>query len=70
LEDRTLLSASLLFDAAAGNLSILGDAADTTVRHTFRVNLNGTEPGANYSQLQAAGVIDLGGSSLELDLTF
>jgi hypothetical protein len=35
LEDRTLLSASLHFDSAAGNLSILGDAADTTIRQTF-----------------------------------
>src|SRR6516165_4920409 len=35
LEDRTLLSASLVFDPAAGNLSILGDAADTTMRQSF-----------------------------------
>src|SRR5260370_41495361 len=35
LEDRTLLSASLVFDSAAGNLSILGDAADSTIRQTF-----------------------------------
>jgi hypothetical protein len=35
LEDRTLLSASVLFDPVAGNLSILGDGADTTVRQTF-----------------------------------
>jgi hypothetical protein len=35
LEDRTLLSASLHFDIAAGSLSILGDAADTTIRQTF-----------------------------------
>jgi hypothetical protein len=34
LEDRTLLSASLLFDSA-GNLSIFGDAADTTIRQSF-----------------------------------
>jgi hypothetical protein len=32
LEDRTLPAVSLLFDAAAGNLSILGDASDHTVR--------------------------------------
>jgi hypothetical protein len=35
LEDRTLLSASLLFDPAAGSLSILGDSADTTIRQSF-----------------------------------
>jgi autotransporter-associated beta strand protein len=34
LEDRTLLSASLLFDSA-GNLSIFGDAGDSTIRQTF-----------------------------------
>src|SRR6516162_4565717 len=35
LEDRTLLSASLVFDSAAGNLAIFGDAADTTIRQMF-----------------------------------
>src|SRR5260370_19705373 len=35
LEDRTLLWGSLLFAPAAGNLSILGDAADTTIRQSF-----------------------------------
>jgi hypothetical protein len=35
LEDRTVLSATLLFDASAGNLSIFGDAADTTIRQTI-----------------------------------
>src|SRR6516162_4461394 len=35
LEDRTLLSASFHFDPAAGNLSILGDMADTTIRQSF-----------------------------------
>src|SRR5260370_5122800 len=35
LEDRTLLAASLLFDPSAGNLSILADAADTTIRQSF-----------------------------------
>src|SRR6516162_2904656 len=34
LEDRTLLSASLLFDSA-GNLLIFGDAGDSTIRQTF-----------------------------------
>src|SRR6516165_5047447 len=35
LEDRTLLSASFHFVPAAGNLSILGDTADTTIRQSF-----------------------------------
>src|SRR5262249_13011666 len=35
LEDRMLLSASLVFDSAAGNLAIFGDAGDSTVRQTF-----------------------------------
>jgi hypothetical protein len=35
LEDRTLLSASLQFDPDANSLSILGDAADTTIRQSF-----------------------------------
>jgi hypothetical protein len=35
LEDRTLPSVSLLFDSAAGQLSLLGDAADNTIRQTL-----------------------------------
>jgi hypothetical protein len=35
LEDRTLPAVSLLFDAAAGNLSILGDGSDHTVRQAL-----------------------------------
>jgi autotransporter-associated beta strand protein len=34
LEDRTLLSANLLFDSVAASLSILGDAKDTTIRES------------------------------------
>jgi hypothetical protein len=44
--------------------------AVTLLSATFRVNLNGTEPGTDYTQMQAAGPIDLGGSQLELDLGF
>jgi hypothetical protein len=44
--------------------------AVTLLSATFRVNLNGTVPGTDYSQLQAAGPIDLGASQLELDLGF
>src|SRR6516165_5693914 len=35
LEDRTLLSASLLFDATAGGLVIHGDGRDNSVRETL-----------------------------------
>src|SRR5260370_21895136 len=38
LEDRTLPSASLLFDPLAGVLSIRPDAGDNTVRQAFTAN--------------------------------
>jgi hypothetical protein len=35
LEDRTLPSVSVFFDSAAGNLSLLGDGSDDTIRQTL-----------------------------------
>src|SRR6516164_9337549 len=59
LEDRTLLSASLLFDSA-GNLSIFGDAADTTIRQTFSSTgfLEVAVDGQNHSSDPASAVFD------------
>jgi hypothetical protein len=52
-----------------GVLNVAGAVSFNLVT-TFRVNLNGIEPGADYSQVQVAGVIDSGKSNLELDLAF
>src|SRR6516225_8103350 len=59
LEDRTLPSASLLFDSA-GNLSIFGDAGDSTIRQTFSSAgfLEVAVDGQNHSSDPASAVFD------------
>jgi hypothetical protein len=55
--------------AGPGVLAVAG-AVTFTPLTTFSVLLNGTDPGSGYSQLQAGGPVDLGGSTLHLVLSF
>jgi hypothetical protein len=52
-----------------GVLAVAG-AVTFTPLTTFRALVNGTDPGSGYSQLQAGGPIDLGSSTLNLELGF
>jgi hypothetical protein len=54
---------------APGVLTVAGAVAFTPLT-TFSVLINGNDPGLGYSQLQAGGPIDLGGSTLKLVLGF
>jgi hypothetical protein len=50
---------------APGLLNVAGQVAFNPLT-TFRVLLDGTHPGSGYSQLRAAGPVNLGGSTLQL----
>jgi hypothetical protein len=80
--DTVVLNAGLTIDAGSGTVSFAGgtvapDPGLLTVAGeialsrsaTFRATLDGTDPD-RYSQVRAAGPIDLGGSTLSLTLGF
>ena len=48
----------------------VANAVRLTPLSTFRVLVNGPDPGTGYSQLTAGGPLDLGGSTLDLALGF
>jgi hypothetical protein len=80
--DTVVLNAGLTIDAGSGTVTFAGgtvapDPGLLTVAGgialsrsaTFSATLDGTDPG-RYSQVRAAGLIDLGGSTLSLTLGF